>query len=131
MKATISLLLFSILFISCGESKKNQSVQQEDQAPQEVMAANYKSLEVEIEGMTCEIGCARTIQSKLSKIKGVSYSKVSFEAKKGQFTYDSNILSKEDIVNKISGIGGGELYSVSSVSELEEVLEQVEETKVK
>ena len=123
MKVTISFIIFSFLLISCGESKQNQT-KQEDATQQEVIAANYKSLEVEIEGMTCEIGCARTIQSKLSKIKGVSYSKVSFEAKKGQFTYDSNILSKDEIITKISGIGGGDLYSVSGVTELEEILEK-------
>lgn len=124
MKSLFSYLLFFLLLVSCGESKKNQAAQKENSVTSEQIAANYKSLELEIEGMTCEIGCARTIQSKLSKLEGVNYSKVSFEAKKGQFTFDSNVLSKEDIIEKISGIGGGDLYSVTAVTELEEILTQ-------
>ena len=130
MKSLFSLL-FCLLLVSCGESKKSEEIQPEKNASTEVLAANYKSLEIEIDGMTCEIGCARTIQSKLSKLSGVHYSKVSFEAKKGQFTYDSNVTSEEEIVKKISGIGGGDLYSVLSITELDDILKQEDATTPK
>ena len=72
--------------------------------------------------MTCEIGCAKTIESKLSKVNGILYSKVDFESRKGQFTYDANKLSEDDIVAKINGIAGGDLYSIKSVKPLNEIL---------
>jgi len=117
-KSLFILLLFSFIF-SCDSVKKETPTEKKDDKKEEV-AAVYKSIEVDIEGMTCEIGCARTIQSKLSKLPGVTYSKVTFESKKGQFTFDTNKVSQEDIVNKISGIAGGDLYSVTNTKSIEE-----------
>jgi len=103
-------------------NNKKEPIAENPEVKKEAIAANYKSVEVDIEGMTCEIGCARTIQSKLSKVAGVTYSKVSFETKKGQFTFDLNKVSQEDIVKKINGIAGGDLYSVTKTKELQDIL---------
>ena len=122
MKNIVFYLLAFFVFLSCDEVKKDPpEVKPEIQDSN--IAANYKSLEIGIEGMTCEIGCARTIQSKLSKVDGVTFSEVSFEEKKGQFTYDANKISKDEIVTKITGISGGDLYAVSEVKELEKIIE--------
>jgi len=116
MKNLILLITLTFLCASCNETKKEAS-----EIKTEEIAANYKTIEVEIEGMTCEIGCARTIQSKLSKVKGITSSKVDFESGKGHFTYDSNKISQNDIVKKINGIAGGDLYSVTKTEELPEI----------
>ncbi len=121
MKRFITITIVSLLFISCNEIKKEKINENKEEIKLDV-AANNKSIEVEIEGMTCEIGCARTIESKLSKVNGISYSKVDFESGKGQFTYDTNKLSEDDIVAKINGIAGGDLYSVNNVKPLNEIL---------
>ena len=96
MKNLLTTLILAIVFFSCNEVKKEKKNEKSEVKTEEV-AANYKSIEVEIEGMTCEIGCARLIQSKLSKVDGITYTKVDFESKKGQFTYDSNKISQNDI----------------------------------
>jgi copper chaperone CopZ len=62
--------------------------------------------------MTCEMGCARTIESKISKLEGVKYSKVIFAKGIGQFTYDPKVISSKEIIQKINGIGGGNMYKV-------------------
>lgn len=118
MKKVMLILMITLSAISCNETAKKEV---KDTAKQEA-AAVYKSLEVEIEGMTCEIGCARLIESKLSKVDGVTFSKVEFEAKKGQFTYDTNKLTKDDIVRKINGIAGGNLYLVTKTTDIEEFI---------
>lgn len=120
MKTALSILAMAFILFSCNESKKETPVEKSGVEKQEV-AANYKSIEVEIEGMTCEIGCAKTIESKLSKTEGVKYSKVNFEAKIGQFIYDENKISKEDIAKKIAGIAGGDLYKTTKITEIEEI----------
>lgn len=120
MKKSIAVILFSFLFISCNEIKKEKLNENQEVEKQEVVASS-KSIEVEIKGMTCEIGCARTIQSKLSKVDGVSYSKVDFQSGKGQFTYDSNKLSENEIIAKINGIGGGDLYTVTNTKTIAEI----------
>ena len=121
MKNLFSILIIALVVFSCNTTKKEPIIEKPE-AKKEDIAASYKSIEVAIEGMTCEIGCARTIQSKISKIAGVTYSKVSFETKKGQFTFDVNKVSQEDIVKKINGIAGGDLYSVSKTKEIQVIV---------
>lgn len=120
MKKAMYILSIAFVLFSCNNNKKEVSEEKSGIEKQEV-AANYKSISIEIEGMTCEIGCAKTIESKLSKTKGVTYSKVNFESKVGQFTFDENIISKEDIAKKIAGIGGGALYKATKITEIEEI----------
>ncbi|MDP3946316.1 MAG: heavy metal-associated domain-containing protein [Lutibacter sp.] len=120
MKKLISIFAIAFVLFSCNESKKDNDSDKSGIEKQNV-AASYKTIEVEIEGMTCEIGCAKTIESKLSKTEGVTYSKVNFEAKIGQFTFDENKISQEDITQKINGIGGGALYKVRKITEIEEI----------
>lgn len=122
MKKIITVIAFTFAFIACEEVKKEKPAETIVDVETKEVAANLKSIEVEIEGMTCEIGCARTIQSKLSKVKGVTYAKVDFESKKGQFTFDTNKISENDIVTKINGIAGGDLYSVTNTKPLPEIL---------
>jgi len=113
MKKLLSFIVLIVLFVSCNETNKTTK-NNNTTVNNKQLTESLKSIEVEIEGMTCEIGCARTIQSKLSKVKGVIYSKVDFETKKGVFTFDSNIITKEALILKIDGIAGGDLYSVSN-----------------
>ena len=95
-----------LLFVSCNNTPK----------PIEKVALKEKieTIEVSIEGMTCEIGCAKLIESKVHKLEGVTFSKVSFEEKTGQFSFDSSKISEEEIVKNINGIAGGDLYRVTS-----------------
>jgi Cu+-exporting ATPase len=114
MKKIIILLLLTLVITSCGD-KKNTLKPEKSNTKKEQVAAKLKSVEVTIEGMTCEIGCARTIQSKLSKMDGITYAKVNFNTKKGFFTYDANKLSENDIAKKIDGIAGGALYKATEI----------------
>ena len=41
--------------------------------------ATYAKAEFTIKGMTCEIGCAKTIEKKLAKMEGVKSAKVDFK----------------------------------------------------
>ncbi|MBT8318459.1 MAG: heavy-metal-associated domain-containing protein [Lutibacter sp.] len=118
-------LVIVLAFISCTEVKKENTAKEPETIKQEV-AAVYKNVEVEIEGMTCEIGCARLIESKLSKVEGISYSNVDFASKTGQFTYDTNKISKEDVSEKINAIAGGDLYKVVKSTEIEKITEKSE-----
>lgn len=107
-------LLVSFLAISCKETSKSDKATE----AKTVQSENLKKIEVGIEGMTCQIGCAKTIESKLSKMEGISSVAVSFDNKLGQIVYDADKISEEDITKKITSIAGGETYSVSSVKEV-------------
>ena len=112
------VLFVATLFISCNVSneKKVDSIEIEVNKEE---AKNLTNLEVEITGMTCEIGCARTIQSKLSKTEGVKFAEINFEKKNGIVEYDANKVSEKDIVNVVEQIAGGDLYKVTDVDKAE------------
>ena len=75
-----------------------------------------ETISLAISGMTCEIGCAKTIQSKLSKKEGVLDAKVVFTDSIANIEFDANKTSKEDLIAFVSGIAGGELYKASESS---------------
>ena len=64
--------------------------------------------------MTCEIGCAKTIQSKLSKKAGITSAKVVFKDSIALVEYNANAISKEDITSFVNGIAGGDMYKVKN-----------------
>jgi len=84
-----------------------------------VTIEEIKNIEVDIEGMTCEIGCARLIQSKLYKTEGVKFADISFENKLGKISFDVNKVSVDEIKEEIQKIAGGDLYKVVKSREVE------------
>ncbi len=104
------------LIVACN-SKQEEKIEASTEKT-EVMAQNLKNVEVQIEGMTCEIGCARLIQSKLSKTDGVTFVRVSFEDKLGNITFDENKISNEKIKEEIQKIAGGDTYKVIDMKEV-------------
>lgn len=116
-----SLILFSLfLCVSCNTTSTKKL--NTNEVTKESSTKNIVHVEMSIEGMTCEIGCAKIIESKVSKLQGVQFSKVSFKNKKGVFSYDNNTISKKDITEKINGIAGGNLYKVTHTKELDSIL---------
>ncbi len=75
-----------------------------------------ENVSLAISGMTCEIGCAKTIQSKLSKKEGVLDAKVIFTDSIANIQFDANKTSKKDLIAFVDGIAGGEMYSASESS---------------
>ncbi|UAM97614.1 cation transporter [Polaribacter litorisediminis] len=75
-----------------------------------------EQLSLAISGMTCEIGCAKTIQSKLSKKEGVLNAKVIFTDSIANIEFDSNTTSKTALIAFVDGIAGGDLYKASEAS---------------
>ncbi|MAT59400.1 MAG: mercury(II) reductase [Ignavibacteriae bacterium] len=60
--------------------------------------------ELIIKGMTCD-HCAQTINNKITQLKGVLSAKVSYPEKKGEFSFDSDKVSKSEIIDAIISIG--------------------------
>ncbi len=106
-------VLLGAFVVACKEKPKTEP------SHREVSHAivNLQKVSIGIEGMTCQIGCAKTIESKLSKTEGVTSVTVSFENKIGEFVFDANEISKEEIAQKIASIGNGELYTTTEIKE--------------
>ncbi len=105
------LLTLSLSFYSCDTNQNKDTSNNSTES-------KFKSVELGISGMTCEVGCAKTIESKISKMKGVRYSKVSFNDSIGYFTYNTNLTSLKTIITKIDGIADGKTYKVIESKEV-------------
>lgn len=75
-----------------------------------------ENVSLAISGMTCEIGCAKTIQSKLSKKEGVLAAKVIFTDSIANIAFDANSVSKKELIAFVDGIAGGDLYKASETT---------------
>lgn len=103
----LMITLSGILFLTCSEAKGDKE-----------LVSSVQKIELDIEGMTCEIGCAKTIESKLSKTEGVKIVSVSFDDKKGIIEYDANKTDKDKIVAVVQEIAGGDLYKVTGSKQI-------------
>lgn len=63
-----------------------------------------QTLKLEISGMTCD-HCAQTINKKVSQLEGIISKAVSYPEKKGDFEFDSDIVSKSEIIDAVNSTG--------------------------
>lgn len=69
--------------------------------------ATYAKVEFNIKGMTCAMGCAKTIEKKMAKMEGVKMAKVDFDKELAMVEYDESKVtpsSLEEAVAKVSDI---------------------------
>ncbi len=107
-KIIFAVLLAVFTLSACNTESKKTTEIKTSKAPK------LEKIAINISGMTCEIGCAKTIQSKLSKKTGITSAKVIFKDSLGLVEYDANTISEKDINAFINGIAGGDLYTVKS-----------------
>lgn len=121
MKILIKILfiLFAVLIFSSCQSNREQG-DSASESKTETKTKDLQTVKLEIKGMTCEIGCAKLIQSKLYKTDGVSFAKISFADSSGVVKYDASRLNENDLRAVVESAGGGDLYRVMQVSQVEE-----------
>ena len=95
-KSILVVLFISTLLIGC---KKDE--------------VNAKTVTFHIEGMTCAMGCAKTIEKKLTNTEGVQKATIDFDKKEGTVSFDPSVLTKEDISKSVEATGDGKTYKVS------------------
>ncbi|MCF6128502.1 cation transporter [Flavobacterium sp. AS60] len=86
------------------------NVEKKDVVAQKPETASFK-----IEGMTCAMGCAKTIESKLSQLDGVKKATVDFDKKEATVDFDAAVLSPEKLTKTVEATGDGETYKVSGM----------------
>lgn len=107
--------LFSVALIGCsGEQAK--SVATETSIIERVIDGNENSTVafMSIEGMSCEIGCARYINKNLSKTEGVLASEIDFEGNLAKVSFDPEKISAKDLAGIVNKLNDGQ-YKVLSV----------------
>ena len=108
----ILALTIAFTFSSCKEEAKKEPIKE---VQKEIALADFETVSLNVSGMTCQIGCAKKIQSDLSKKDGVASAKVIFTDSLATIEFDKNKTSKEDLISFIGGIAGGDLYSATEI----------------
>ena len=98
LKIIYFLIIASFVFTGC----KNKDAQKE--VTTETITSDTKELVLNISGMTCEIGCAKYIQSKLSKQEGVTDAKVIFNDSTAVVKYNPAKTNKASLVSLVNGL---------------------------
>ena len=62
----LSILILLVFLVSCESKKENQN-ENTEKSESIAVEQDLQQVKIDIKGMTCEIGCARLIQSKLYK----------------------------------------------------------------
>ncbi|WP_020214807.1 heavy-metal-associated domain-containing protein [Flavobacterium rivuli] len=110
----------ALLFASCKDTSKDGNLETPakdvvtDSAQNKHTAANLETASFKIDGMTCPMGCAATIEQKLSKMDGVEKAKVDFDSKTATISFDPAKQTTESFVETVEKIADG-AYKVSDV----------------
>lgn len=114
LKGIFFVLLVGALTVSCKKEKEseiNQDVQTENVIPTD---AKLETASLTIDGMTCAMGCAKTIEDKLTHTKGVKEAKVNFDEKIATVTFDSNQQNLASLKETVEAVAGGDSYKVTN-----------------
>lgn len=113
MKKVVFLLaLIGLVFVGC----KNETKKQDKKT--EAIAENIQKSSFKISGMTCNIGCAKKIQSDLSKKEGVINAEVVFSDSTAIVKYDGTKIDKAGLATFIEGVADGKTYEVTKISDI-------------
>lgn len=123
IKLIFVLFLVSILSFSCKNEVKPEIKTIETvnitEVDTEILDPNatYAKAEFSIEGMTCAIGCAKTIEKKLSNLDGMKSATVDFDKRLAMVEYDEakvNTSILEETVTK-----AGDMYTITDIKTVE------------
>ncbi len=121
LKLAIGIALTSTIMWSCKNENEPQvkTVEVAETVTKKEIASDAKLAKAEfnIEGMTCAIGCAKTIEKKLSEMEGVKSATVDFDKKLAMVEYDEASVTTSSLEETV--IATSDKYSVSEMKTVE------------
>ena len=116
-KTILTLAFVSLLTVSCKKEADTKEVTAEKEvgAPKKevvIAAENVQTASFEIEGMTCAMGCAKTIEEELGAMERVQKATVDFDSKKATVIYDKTIQNQDNLTKVVEATADGKTYKV-------------------
>ena len=116
-KSIFSIAFTSLLFVSCKEapsgSAANGQILDASSEKKEIVAAiKPETATFRIEGMSCAIGCAKTIEKKLAEMNGVQKAAVDFDKKEARVYFDKTQQNKMSLSKIVASCADGATYKV-------------------
>jgi len=120
-KIIATFAIASLILVSCKKEEDKSlaliKAQAEKEAPKEhktIAAENAQTASFTIEGMTCAMGCAKTIEKELSNLDGVEKATVDFDNKTATVVFDKTVQNQENLTKVVQATGDGKTYKVSN-----------------
>lgn len=124
-KIIFALAFVTVLAFSCKNKTAEPEIKTVETATTTKVAtktldpnATYAKTEFTIEGMTCQIGCANTIQKKLSKLDGIKSATVNFDTKLAMVEYDVEKVNATILKETVAK--AGDMYTIKDMKTVEE-----------
>ncbi len=115
-KSLMFIALAGVMFTSCKETASENLADAEDAVVVEkTVALQPETASFSIEGMSCAVGCAATIEKKLAKMDGVQHATVDFDTKTAKVEFDASKLTTENLVEAVETAADGKTYKVADV----------------
>ncbi|MFG4001224.1 heavy-metal-associated domain-containing protein [Flavobacterium aquidurense] len=118
-KIVATFAITGLVLVSCKkeEDKNLANIKSETAAVKEhkaIAAENVQTASFEIEGMTCAMGCAKTIEKELANLDGVEKATVDFDKKTATVVFDKTVQNQENLTKVVQATGDGKTYKVSN-----------------
>jgi len=119
-KIIATVAIAGLVFVSCKkeEDKSLAVINAEKTAPKEqkvIAPENVQTASFTIDGMTCAVGCAKTIEQELSDLDGVEKATVDFDKKLATVTFDKTVQTPQNLTKVVQATGDGKTYKVSNI----------------
>ncbi|MEM0578423.1 heavy-metal-associated domain-containing protein [Flavobacterium polysaccharolyticum] len=115
-KIITAMAIASIVMIGCKKetetAKPEVAVTAAPTTKKPIAAANVQTASFEITGMTCAVGCAKTIEKKLAESEGVEKATVDFDKKLATVSFDKTVQNPTSLTQVIEGVADGKTYKV-------------------
>ncbi|MCP4052661.1 MULTISPECIES: heavy-metal-associated domain-containing protein [Mesoflavibacter] len=135
-KNILALAIVTLFAFSCKNEAKpevvtspNSEITTNNEVAKLDPNANYAKAEFTIEGMTCAMGCAKTIEKKMAKMEGVKSATVDFDKKLAMVEYDDAKVTPESLENTVTSVA--DQYSVKDMKTVESFTKDKKECSAK
>jgi Cu+-exporting ATPase len=105
MRRPIFYILMLLLASCTSKNPTKKTVSYSDETKMEMASENLSNISFQVDGMTCEVGCAARIEKKVAAMEGVAMSKVDFEAKTAYISFDPATTSFDNVKATIESLG--------------------------
>lgn len=103
------------LLVNCKQTASAPAEKELAETKESINPQNLEKASFTIEGMTCAIGCAKTIEKELAETNGVAKATVNFEKKEATVSFDKSTQSIESLAKIVEASADGETYKVSKM----------------
>ncbi|MFT3793594.1 heavy-metal-associated domain-containing protein [Flavobacterium sp.] len=115
-KSLLAMAVCGVFFVSCKQTDSAPKEETAVASTQSNAPAKMETASFNIDGMSCAIGCAKTIEKKLAEMDGVEKAEVDFEKKTATVEFDANKQTPETLVKTVEAAADGKTYKVSNVN---------------